>query len=104
VTYYTARDWSLGGLTPAPQTVGSAPDFLVADGSLGAGTLSATARSSPTTAITNCCSARSAQAPDATPTARKDEIPRLHAGAAPQTQPCENPVGTPHGPHGERGP
>jgi len=38
VTYYTARDWSFGGLTLAPQTVGSAPDFLVADGSLGSGT------------------------------------------------------------------
>jgi hypothetical protein len=103
VTYYTARDWSFGGLTLAPQTVGSAPDFLVADGSLGSGTLGATARSSSTTAITTRCSARSAQAPDATPTARKGEIPRLHAGAAPRTQPCGEPVGTPHGPHGERG-
>ena len=39
VTYYTASDWSIGGLTLAPQTVGSVPDFLVADGSLGSGTL-----------------------------------------------------------------
>lgn len=39
VTYYTARDWSIGGFTLAPQTVGSVPDFLVADGSLGSGTL-----------------------------------------------------------------
>jgi len=39
VTYYTARDWSIDGFTLAPQTVGSVPDFLVADGSLGSGTL-----------------------------------------------------------------
>ena len=39
MTYYTARDWSIGGFTLAPQTVGSVPDFLVADGSLGSGTL-----------------------------------------------------------------
>jgi predicted aspartyl protease len=39
VTYYTARDWSIGGFILAPQTVGSVPDFLVADGSLGSGTL-----------------------------------------------------------------
>jgi predicted aspartyl protease len=39
VTYYTARDWSIGGFTLAPQTVGSVPDFLVADGSFGSGTL-----------------------------------------------------------------
>ncbi|MGD0703022.1 MAG: retroviral-like aspartic protease family protein [Trebonia sp.] len=39
VTYYTARDWSIGGFTLAPQTVGSVPDFLAADGSLGSGTL-----------------------------------------------------------------
>jgi hypothetical protein len=39
VTYYTARDWSIGGFTLAPQTVGSVPDFLIADGSLGSGTL-----------------------------------------------------------------
>jgi Aspartyl protease len=39
VSYYTARDWSVGGFTLAPQTVGSVPDFLVADGSLGSGTL-----------------------------------------------------------------
>lgn len=39
VSYYTARDWSAGGFTLAPQIVGSVPDFLVADGSLGSGTL-----------------------------------------------------------------
>jgi len=39
VTYYTTRDWSIGGFTLASQTVGSVPDFLVADGSLGSGTL-----------------------------------------------------------------
>jgi Aspartyl protease/gag-polyprotein putative aspartyl protease len=39
VSYYTARGWSVGGFTLAPQTVGSVPDFLVADGSLGSGTL-----------------------------------------------------------------
>lgn len=39
VTYYTARDWSIGGFPLVPQTVGSVPDFLVADGSLGSGTL-----------------------------------------------------------------
>jgi predicted aspartyl protease len=39
VTYYTARDWLVGGFTLAPQTVGSVPDFLFADGSLGSGTL-----------------------------------------------------------------
>jgi Aspartyl protease len=39
VTYYTARDWSVDGVMLAPQTVGSVPDFLVADGSLGSGTL-----------------------------------------------------------------
>jgi predicted aspartyl protease len=39
VSYYTARGWSIGGFTLAPQTVGSVPDFLVADGSLGSGTL-----------------------------------------------------------------
>ena len=39
VSYYTARGWSVGGFTLAPQTIGSVPDFLVADGSLGSGTL-----------------------------------------------------------------
>ena len=39
VSYYTARDWSIGGFPLAPQPVGSVPDFLVADGSLGSGTL-----------------------------------------------------------------
>jgi predicted aspartyl protease len=39
VTYYTARDWSIGGFPLAPQPVGSVPDFLVADGSFGSGTL-----------------------------------------------------------------
>jgi predicted aspartyl protease len=38
VSYYAARDWSVDGFTLAPQTVGSVPDFLVADGSLGSGT------------------------------------------------------------------
>jgi predicted aspartyl protease len=39
VSYYTARDWSIGGFPLAPQPVGSVPDFLVADGSFGSGTL-----------------------------------------------------------------
>ena len=39
VSYYNARDWSIGGLPLAPQPVGSVPDFLVADDSFGSGTL-----------------------------------------------------------------
>jgi hypothetical protein len=39
VTYYAARTWSIGGLALAPQTVGVVPNLLVADGSLGSGTL-----------------------------------------------------------------
>jgi hypothetical protein len=39
VSYYSARDWSIGGFPLAPQPVGSVPDFLDADGSFGSGTL-----------------------------------------------------------------
>jgi predicted aspartyl protease len=39
VTYYATTTWSVGGVALAPQTVGVVPDFLVADGSLGSGTL-----------------------------------------------------------------
>jgi predicted aspartyl protease len=39
VTYYATATWSVGGVALAPQTVGVVPDFLVADGSLGSGTL-----------------------------------------------------------------
>jgi predicted aspartyl protease len=39
VSYYTARDWSIGGFPLAPQPVGSVSDFLDADGSFGSGTL-----------------------------------------------------------------
>ena len=39
VTYYATRTWSIGGVALAPQTVGVVPNFLVADGSLGSGTL-----------------------------------------------------------------
>jgi hypothetical protein len=39
VTYYATTAWSVGGVALAPQTVGVVPDFLVADGSLGSGTL-----------------------------------------------------------------
>jgi predicted aspartyl protease len=39
VSYYTARGWSIGGFPLAAQPVGSVPDFLVADGSFGSGTL-----------------------------------------------------------------
>jgi predicted aspartyl protease len=39
VTYYATSAWSVGGVALAPQTVGVVPDFLVAGGSLGSGTL-----------------------------------------------------------------
>jgi predicted aspartyl protease len=39
VTYYATTTWSVGGVALAPQTVGVVPNFLVADGSLGSGTL-----------------------------------------------------------------
>jgi hypothetical protein len=39
VTYYATPTWSVGGIALAPQTVGVVPNFLVADGSLGSGTL-----------------------------------------------------------------
>ena len=39
VSYYATRTWSIGAVALAPQTVGVVPNLLVADGSLGSGTL-----------------------------------------------------------------